>query len=113
MGGRRMIDKLIISTLKTLGVPVSRVFASGKKETFIFWQYITSLPGGHSDDGYELLEHTVRVHIFSKSDYTRLLEELITVVKAAGFTVFSIDSEIYEEETAYYHRPITINFLEE
>ena len=108
-----MVDKQIEAALKPLKVPVYRVFAAGKKETYIFWQYITSLPSNYADDDYKTINHTLRVHIFSKSNYATLLDATIAALKTAGFTIASIDSEIYEEETSYFHRPITIIIMEE
>lgn len=110
-----MIDKLITSTLDSLGVPAQRtVLTTNKKpETYILSQMVTSLPSGYANDEYETIEHTLRVHIYSKKDYTQLLAETLTALTAAGFTVSSIDGEIYEEETGYFHRPITIFFMEE
>lgn len=108
-----MIDKLVETTLNVLNVPVSRTFNANKQPKFIYWQYITSLPADYADDDSTTLRHTLRVHIFSKTNYATLLEQTITELKKAGFVISSIDSEIYEEETNYFHRPITIYYMEE
>lgn len=110
-----MIDELITSTLKALGVPTQRTVFTGKPkpETYTISQMITSLPNDYANDDNETIKHTLRVHIYSKRDYTQLLDVAISALKAAGFVISSIDNEIYEEETGYYHRPITIKFLEE
>lgn len=108
-----MVDKKIEATLNTLGVPVSRVFHTRKDRAFIFWQYITSLPNNYADDDYETIDHTLRVHIYAKQNYSALLEQTLQALKTAGFTINSIDNEIYEEETNYFHRPITISIMEE
>ena len=89
-----MIDKLIEDTLNPLGVPVSRVFHGQKQATYIFWQYITSLPNNYANDDYKTIDHTLRVHIYAKQNYTSLLESTIQALKTAGFTIASIDSEI-------------------
>lgn len=110
-----MIDQLITSTLENLGVPAQRTVLKNKSkpDIYILSQMVTSLPSAYANDEYETIEHTLRVHIYSKHDYTQLLAETITALKAAGFTISSIDTEMYEEETGYYHRPITIIFMEE
>lgn len=108
-----MVDKKIETALNTLDIPISRVFHTRKDGTFIFWQYITSIPSNYADDDYETIDHTLRVHIFAKQNYTKLLEKTLQALKKAGFTINSIDNEIFEEETNYFHRPITISIMEE
>lgn len=110
-----MVDKIIENALSTLGVPVQRVMfkSQQKPPAFIIWQYITSQPSNYADDDNETTDHTLRVHIYAKQNYTTLLESTVAALKKAGCTIASIDSEIYEEETGFFHRPITIYFLEE
>ena len=112
-----MIDKLITSTLAALPAPSYRAVVKDNKkpkpETYIVFQYLNTAPTAHADDDYDKQEHTLRVHIFSKADYAQLLNETVTALKAAGFLISSIDNEMYEDDTAYYHRPITIYYLEE
>lgn len=110
-----MIDKLITSTLNILGVPVQRTVYNSKQkpDVYIVSQFINTLPKDYADDDNENAAHTLRVHLYSKSDYTQLLEKTVAALKAAGFTIASIDTEIYEEETGYFHRPITIKIMEE
>lgn len=110
-----MINRQIETALSTLGVPYQRTAykAKTKPDTYIVWQYITSLPSNYADDDNITTDHTLRVHIYAKRNYSTLLDNAIQALKNAGFTIASIDSEIYEEETNYFHRPITINFMEE
>lgn len=110
-----MIDKLIEDTLSTLKVPVQRLVFKGKEKppTYVTWQYINSPPSNYADDESQTTDHTMRVHIFSKNNYSTLLENLKRALKNAGFTISSIDGEIYEEETGFFHRPITIQIMEE
>ena len=108
-----MIDEKLNSTLKSLGHPVSRLYYTGKAVTFFVFQRILSKPEGYADDDNTLTVHTYRVDLYIKSDFITLLNQSVSKLKKAGFSVESIDAEIYESDTGYYHVPLTINFLEE
>ena len=107
-----MVDEKLNSALKGLGHPVSRLYYTGKAATFFVFQRILSKPDGYADDDNTVTAHTYRVDLYSKSDFIALLNQTVSALKNTGFTVDSIDAEIYESDTGYYHVPLTINFLE-
>lgn len=108
-----MVASLLKETLQSLNKPVSRLSYKGKAATYFTFQRILIQPVGYADDESSNELHTFRVDLFSKSDFTTLLKSTLEALKAAGFTISSVDPEIYENDTGFYHVPITINKLEE
>ena len=51
-------------------------------------------------------------NIYSKTDYFALLQRLKTALKAAGFYGITINAEVYEQDTGYYHVPVEIKYME-
>lgn len=115
-----MISELLTSALKTLGKPVYRLARTPKgsqnrisPESYITFQTVLIQPNGYADDDNTTTLHTFRVNLYSKVDFTQLLINIISVLKQAGFTISTVDAEMYENDTGYYHVPITIKYLEE
>lgn len=106
-----MVTELLTSTLKSLKKPVNRLVYKGKEDTYFTFQIINSQPSGYADDDNTIVQHVFRVDLYSKKDYSQLLNTTITVLKQAGFIV-SVDAEIYENDTGFYHVPLTINYME-
>ena len=106
-------DGLLKSTLDALGVPVERLRYTGEAAA----EYITfqTLHGGetaHADDDGNAYEHNYRVDIFSRGDYTALLRQVKRALKTAGFYGITVNAEMFEADTNYYHASLDFYFME-
>lgn len=107
-------DKVLNAALKALGHPVARLYYKGKAvSTYFTYQLIMATPTAFADDDNTATESLWRVDLYSKGNYTTLLKDAIQSIKAAGFYGVSIEAEIYEQETGFYHVPIEAKFLME
>lgn len=104
---------ILKQTLDTLGVPVQRLTYSGSAETFITYQCITSTETAFADDDNEAEEFLYRVDIFSRRDYIALLRQTKRALKLAGFYGVTIEAELYENDTRFFHVPINAYYCEE
>jgi hypothetical protein len=105
-----MVDTLLNTTLEGLGHPVARLFYGGEADTYITFQ-IVSCRGVDAADDVNTREETIyQVNIYSKVDYTSLLENAMVALRAAGFRGITVGSETYEQDTEYYHVPIQIKY---
>jgi hypothetical protein len=107
------VDGLAKKTLLSLGLPVERLRYSGTADSYITFQVISGGETDFADDDATAFDHSYRMDIYSKSDYTGIVHRAIRVLKAAGFDEISINAEIYEHDTAYYHIPIDFHYKEE
>lgn len=115
-----MVTDTLTTALKSLRKPVYRLSYNPKTDrekrqssTYFTFQTVVSHPSGYADDDSTVTLHTFRVDLYSKTDFTQLLADTLTALKQAGFAISTVDAEIYENDTGYYHVPITITILEE
>jgi hypothetical protein len=106
------VDSVLKTTLEAQGVPVERLRYKGKADTFITFQIIYGRDTCFADDDSEGTEYTYRIDIFSKQDYIALLRNTTRALKEAGFYGITVDPEVFESETGYYHIPVEIKYME-
>ncbi|MVX64226.1 hypothetical protein GKZ28_11045 [Clostridium chromiireducens] len=98
-----MINKLVIQALKPLKIPVSFQRYSGKDSTYItFFNYLEQ-GEQYADNEEKATGYYVQVDVWSKSDYTEVVEKVENYMKAAGFTRTSA-ADLFEEDTKIYHK---------
>ena len=112
MNNEQEVDKLLTKTLLSIGVPVERLLFGGKADSFITFQLITKQETAFSDDDGAAIESFYRANIFSKNDYTDLLHRTYSALKEAGFYGITVNSEIYEHDTGFYHVPMDFYYTE-
>ncbi len=106
------VDSILKTTLEGLGVPCERLKYSGTADTFIVFQLVLGQEVDYSDDDTSKTEYVYQIHIYSKNDYIPLLKKAKKALKEAGFFDVTINPEIYEAETGFYHIPLEVNYLE-
>lgn len=105
-------DKALDAALKALGYPVARAYYKGKPvSTYFTYQIIAGTPTAYADDDNTATESTWRVDLYSKRNYTALLSKVIRALKNADFYGVSIEAEIFEADTGFYHVPIEAKYL--
>jgi hypothetical protein len=109
---KKRVDNLLLSTLLTLGLPVERLRFAGEAEAFITFQIISGSETEFADDDGQAYEYLYRVDIFSKTDYITLMRRAEKALKAAGFYGITVNAEIYEHDTGFYHIPLDIYYME-
>lgn len=106
------MNSIIMGALSSIGVPVSFQKYSGNAN-----QYITFFIYGEqgelwSDNTEKTTGYYIQVDIWSKSDYTSLVNSVITAMKTAGFArTYAMD--MYEDDTQIYHKSIRFNINKE
>lgn len=98
-----MINKLVIEALKYLKVPVSFQKYSGKESTYI--TFFTYLEQGeqYADNEEKATGYYIQLDVWSKSDYTELIENIKDQMRAAGF-IRTYAADLFEEDTKIYHK---------
>ena len=106
------VDSLLKTTLEKLGVPVERLKYGGKAACYITFQLVAVRDTFFSDDEEGAQEYTYLINVYSRKNYFTLLKSLKAAVKAAGFYGSEIEAEMFEQDTGYYHVPVTIKYME-
>lgn len=107
-----MINKLIIDALKPLNIDVCFKRYSGKDDTYITFHEYFSGGEEYEDDEEIFTAHYLQVDVWSKTDYTSLVNEVKNLLKFAGFKRLN-EADLYEEDTKIYHKGLKFYYLEE
>ena len=115
-----MTNKLIQEIFNNFSVdgasiPVKFLYYHGHGEPFITYQ-LTDEDNSYSgdDDMLGYVEY-YDFDVYSKRDYTHIIENVKKLLKDNGFTYQPMRSsgDMYEKETGYYHRTLCFAILKE
>lgn len=105
-----MINK-VDNILKDLGVPVLwnvRPSTFPSVTYFFYNEY-----GQEFGDGEEIgTNYSLQVDVWSKGDYSLLVEQIKTKLKESGFYRISAN-DLYEDDVKVYHKALRFNYLKE
>lgn len=106
-----MINKLVLDTLKPLGVPVGFQKYSGKEQTYITFHEYHQNGEAFDEDIESFSGHYIQVDVWSKTDYTDLVDNIRALLLSAGFHRLE-EADFYEPDTGFYHKGLKFYFLE-
>ena len=105
-----MINKLIIELLSPLNIPVSFQKYSGEAIEYItFHNYFT---GGEAfdDDQESLTGNYIQVDIWTKTDYTKIVDRTRELLTEKGFKRLN-EFDLYEDDTKTYHKVMKFYYM--
>lgn len=106
------VDSLLKTTLEGLGAPVERLVFTGNAPVFFTYQFVLGADTAFADDESGAEEFLYRIDLYTKGDFFALLRRTKQALKAEGFYGITVDPEIYEQDTGYYHVPIEMKYME-
>lgn len=106
------VDSLLKTTLEGLGAPVERLVFTGNAPVFFTYQFVLGADTAFADDESGAEEFLYRIDLYTKGDFFALLRRTKQALKAAGFYGITVDPEVYEQDTGYYHVPIEMKYME-
>lgn len=101
------MNKLIIDTLKLLGIPVSFMKYKGQEPTYITFFSYDGRPGLQADDREKQAKYYYQIDIWSKDDYTELVNNVRQALLNVGFLRIN-EFDLFEEDTGYYHKVLRV-----
>lgn len=104
------LNKLIINTLNPLAPTFFLTYCGSVFPHITFFEF-NQQSALNADDEEDMTAHSIQVDIWSKSDYTSLVEQVKNSLLAIGFTR-SMETEFYENDTKIYHKVLRFNFVE-
>lgn len=105
------INKLIIDTLKPLGLDVRYRNYSGSNPTYITFFEINNIDEDYSDNENETEVHSLQIDLWSKNDVTQLKKDIKQALKSKFEDVTYQD--LYEPDTKMFHIAFRCYFYEE
>lgn len=97
------INQAVMTALKEIGVPVRFQTYTGTADSYItFFTYLEK-PEQHADDKERTTGYYVQIDVWSKGDYTNLVNAVHKKMLAAGFTK-QYFYDLYENDLKIYHK---------
>lgn len=106
------MKKLVMDTLKPLGIPVRFQYYTGTETTYITFFEYAEPSEQFADDKETIRGHYIQIDIWSKTNYSDLQKQIEKLLENAGFIRRSPGPEIYEEETKIFHKPLRYLYYE-
>ncbi|MFV9511807.1 tail completion protein gp17 [Tepidibacillus sp. LV47] len=106
------INQLVISALSSLNIPVSFQTYEGTEQTYITFFCYLETGELYSDDIQQGTAYYVQVDVWSKSNYTSLVEQVKSAMNQAGFSFLSA-YDLYENDTKIYHKVLRFYYFKE
>jgi len=107
-----VINKLVSDSLKPLNIPVTFQKYSGKSEIYVTFHEYLATGEEFEDDEEASTGHYIQIDVWSKSDYTTIVNSIKERMASAGFKRLN-EADFYEEDTGIYHKGIKFFYLEE
>lgn len=105
------INKLIIDTLRPLGLDVRYRVYSGSSPTYITFFEVNNFNEDYSENTNETEVHSLQIDLWSKNDITELKKNIKSALKGTFEDVTYTD--LYEEDTKTFHIAFRCYFYEE
>lgn len=105
------INKLIIDTLKDTNVPVRFETYVGDETTYITFSEYLQQGEVFADDEETSTGHYIQVNVWSKGNYSKLVDKVKKLLKEAGF-IRKTEHGLYETDTQIFHRVIRFFYVE-
>lgn len=106
----------IKKVLEKTKIPAVRLVWKSKQQkpaTYYTFQRVNRHPIVEADDEVKEETETYLVRIITKCDFEALVDTTVKNLRAAGYSVTSVDQENYEEATGYWIVPITTQIIKE
>jgi hypothetical protein len=104
------INKLIIDTLKPLA-PVGFQTYTGTAETYITFFFYDENAALIADDVELKTNYYLQIDVWSKSDYTSLVDQVKNKLIALGFARRSA-VDFYEKDTKTFHKAMRFSYVQ-
>lgn len=103
------LNKLIMDTLRPLGVPVSFARYNQTADTYIVFVEYNQASRINAEDEELITKHFFQVDVFSNGNYLQLVKDLKKLMKVAGFGRM-FESETYDEDMNMYRKILRFNY---
>jgi hypothetical protein len=87
-------------------IPISFMKYTGKADSFLTYYTWSEVPEIFADDVNHAEAVFSTIDVFSKKNYKKIVEEVKKTLYQNGFTWTDNGSEMYEEDTKFYHVPM-------
>lgn len=99
------LNKLIIDTLKPIGIPVALLTYTGTATTYITFFKYNEIGEVFAEDTEQETRHSIQIDVWSKGNYVDVVKQVKKLLKEQGFSRVTAH-ELYEDDTKIFHKVI-------
>jgi len=103
------LDKLIMDTLRPLGVPIAKLRYNQNANTYITFMEYNQAGRMSADDEEIITKHFYQVDVFSNTDFTDLVNNVRQELTGVGFRRM-FESETFDEDMNMFRAIIRFNY---
>lgn len=103
------MNKLIIETLKPIGIPVGFMTLTTKEPTYVTFFEYNQRSHMQTDDELAITRHSVQIDVWSNVNYTNVVNQVRSLLKEAGFQRAD-EFEMYEDDTKIFHKAFRLYY---
>lgn len=107
------INKLIVETLKPIGLPVYFAARGDVKPPLIMFNVTSERGKMYWDDEETATQYKVTINIFSRENLIPYKKEVLKRMKESGFIRTEIPECDYQEDVELFNQPMFFCFIEE
>jgi hypothetical protein len=104
------LNSMIIDVLSPIGVPVDFQKYIGEESTYITFLLYDESGFLFADDTEQETAYYVQIDVWSKNDYTDLVDQVKSILSNAGFAKTSA-VDLYEQDTKIYHKAMRFVYI--
>lgn len=104
------LNKLIMDTLKPLGVPVAFLNYNQTASTYIVFSEYNQTSALNADNEEKNTKHFIQMDVFSSGDYLDLVKEVKTRMKQVGFGRM-FESETYDVDMKKFRKILRFSYI--
>lgn len=90
-----------------VAVPTAHIRYKGDSRKYVVWSIISDSGEVYADDELLYSAISVDVDVYSESNYIDVVKEIKKIMKENEWIWVEDSAEMYEEDTALYHKTIT------
>lgn len=106
------INQLVISALRSLNVPVAFQNYTGTSDPYVTFFCYLETGEFYTDDAQKSTGYFIQIDIWSKGNYSNIVEQVKTAMEQAGFSFLSA-YDLYEKDIKIYHKAMRFYYFVE
>ena len=97
----------VVRSQQSVQIPTAHLIYKGSSTEYVTWTIISNRPELFANDDFLFEVYQVDVDVYSKGNYLDIVSKVKELMKTNNYLWVDDSTEMYEEDTGYYHKTIT------
>ena len=105
------INKLVFDTLKPLDIPVYFCARKENRLPVVIFNVTSERGYNYWDDEEKEVKYKVCINLFSKGNFIKHKNQILKLMRDAGFKREDVPECIYQEDTEIFNQPVFFSYI--